>query len=152
MKQFTMTLSKRLQRPVVKLENFFNIYAMIDTGALFPVWNYKEEILTMIGGVKIASNAGFRGFGGKTFGNIYRIPNFRVGDLIFPQFHIVANRDNLPCHMLLSATVFNNLIYEIDNFHHKLNVTIPDSESVSRNLVITDSNGILHVACTSSEF
>lgn len=47
--------------------------------------------------------------------------------------------------MILSATMFRNLMYEIDDKNHKLNVTIPDGESEIRNLIIRDSNGKLHV-------
>ena len=35
----------------------------------------------------------------------------------------------VPFNMILSATMFQNLIYEIDDKNHKLNVTIPDEES-----------------------
>ena len=42
-------------------------------------------------------------------------------------------------------------IYEIDNKHHRLNITVPDDESISRNLTIKDENGRLRVFCTSSE-
>ena len=43
--------------------------------------------------------------------------------------------------------MFDNLIYEIDCKNHRLNVTIPDDESVVRNLRIKDSEGKLYVFC-----
>ncbi len=53
--------------------------------------------------------------------------------------------------MIMSATMFRHLIYEIDDHNYKFNVTIPDKESEVRNLVIWDSEGKLHVACNSAE-
>ncbi|MBR1742580.1 MAG: hypothetical protein IJ733_12090 [Lachnospiraceae bacterium] len=50
-----------------------------------------------------------------------------------------------------SATLFRNLIYEIDDFNHRFNVTIPDTQSTVRNLAIWDEKGNLHVACTSGD-
>lgn len=97
MKQFTLSLNKNFQRPVVYLEKFFNLYAVLD---------------------------------------------------IFPNMHIIAARLNMPFQMILSATMFRNLIYEIDTYNHKLNVTIPDTQSNVRNLVIYDKDGIMHVACS----
>jgi hypothetical protein len=47
--------------------------------------------------------------------------------------------------------MFNNLIYEIDNKHHRLNITVPCDESISRNLTIRDENGHLRVLCSSAE-
>ena len=111
MKQFTLDIKKKIQRPVVHLDTFYGYDAMLDTGALFPVWVSEEEI--------------------------------------YPEFHIIACELKLPCHMLMSATMFRNLIYEIDDYNHRFNVTIPDTQSTVRNLVIRDEKGNLHVSCTS---
>lgn len=151
MKQFTLPLLKITQRPVVHLEEFFDIDAMLDTGSLFPVWTESEDILRVIGCAKVASNVHFGGFGGKATGNLYRVPLFKMGELLYPNLHIIASPSNVPCHMILSATMFRNLIYEIDDKHHKLNITILDTESNVRNLVIYDKDGIMHVACGSAE-
>jgi hypothetical protein len=65
-----------------------------------------------------------------------------VGELIFPNMLIVVN-DELDCpfNMIFSATMFHSLIYEIDDKHYKLNVTIPDDEKFVRNVTLTDSRG-----------
>ena len=149
MKQFTLPLIQKAQRPTARLENFFHIRAMLDTGSLFPVWVEAEEILKSIGGLPIAYNQPFGGFGGMTAGTLYRLPLFRCGDLIFPEMPIIASRINLPCQMLLTATMFSGLIYEVDDHNHRFNVTIPDKESHIRKLTIEDRNGVLHVLCTS---
>lgn len=148
MRQFTLNLLENYNKPIVYLENFFKIRALLDTGADFPVWTVDERLLESIGGVKIKSNVSFRGFGGKAVGNLYRMQYFQLGDLIFPAMHIIAQKINLPCQMILSAPMFHDLIYEIDNIHYKLNVTIPDGKSNVKNLVIYDKDGKMYVACT----
>ena len=82
-------------------------------------------------------------------GNLYLLNTFAFGDLIFPNMSIIACADltEVPFQLILSATLFNSLIYEIDCKNHKLNVTVPDGESVVRNLRIMDSQGRFHVFC-----
>lgn len=94
----------------------------------------------------------FGGFGGRTKGNLYKLQSMVLGDLIFPNIHIVACKDlrDVPFQLILSATMFQNLIYEIDDKNHRFNVTIPDDESNIRNLRIEDSNGRLHILCHSA--
>ena len=151
MKQFTLNLLENFNKPFVYLENFFKIRALLDTGADFPVWTVDEIFLKKIGGVKINSNVSFGGFGGKTTGNLYKMKYFQLGDLIFPEMHIVAKKLNLPCQMILSAPMFHDLIYEIDNVHHKLNITISDGKSNIKNLIIYNKEGKMYVACSDSD-
>jgi hypothetical protein len=55
---------------------------------------------------------------------------------------IIANDEiRSPYNMILSSTMFSNLIYEIDDKNHKLNVSIPNDESNIRNIVLTDTKG-----------
>ncbi len=68
MKQFVLPLAQNTQRPIIRIENFFNIYSMLDTGALIPVWVGNEDILKDIGGKIIAYNQPFGGFGGEAKG------------------------------------------------------------------------------------
>ncbi|MBR2214585.1 MAG: hypothetical protein IJ849_02365 [Selenomonadaceae bacterium] len=149
MKQFTVELKDIEPRPIVMLKNFFGLDAMLDTGSLFPIWVDDERILKEIGGVLEGVNKPFGGFGGMTTGNLYRIPTFQLGDLIYPNFSILASPHKLPCQMLLSATMFSRMMYEVDDQNHRLHVTVPDTESLIRNLRIEDQNGRLHIFCTS---
>ena len=151
MKQFSLTLQEKTQRPVAHLKNFYGLDAMLDTGALFPIWVAEEETLIELGGSLINKSVEFGGFGGMTTGKLYKLPIFRVGDLIFPEFHIIACQIAIPCQVILSATMFRNLIYEVDDFCHRFSVTIPDTQSEVRNLIIWDTEGRLHVACNSAE-
>lgn len=150
MRQFTLNLDKKSQRPTVVLDG---VLAMLDTGASFPVWVDDEDILvSLLDGKLVKRDVKFGGFGGMTTGNLYQLNNFILGDLIFPNMYIVSCTDlNVPFNMILSATMFSNLIYEIDDRNKKFNVTIPDSESVVRRLVIEDTSGKLHVLCNSEE-
>lgn len=91
------------------MNNWYRLNALLDTGALFPVWTAPEEALISIGAAKI--------------------------------------KENVPYHIILSATMFHNLIYEIDIKNHKLNIIVPDDESTVRNLRIEDTNGKLHILC-----
>lgn len=153
MKQFTLNLSKDMQRPVVILKNWNNFRALLDTGAYLPIWTDDEKLLADLGGVCKKTGVPFGGFGGKTKGNLYVLPSVSVGELIFPSMHIIACNDlrETPFQMILSATMFDGLIYEINTKTHKLNITVPNDESNVRNLRIEDANGHLHVLCSSDE-
>lgn len=147
MKQFTLNMNNRYQRPIIELKSWHNLEALLDTGAFFPVWTMDEDILKILGGKCIRKEVPFSGFGGETRGNLYELQSIVIGDLVFPNIHIIACKDlkNVPFQLVLSATMFSGLIYEIDSKNYKLNITIPDDESTVRNLRIEDSDGKLHI-------
>ena len=153
MEQFSLELSAEMQRPIVYLENWYGLNALLDTGAIFPVWTFDEDVLLEIGGKLVKEGVDFSGFGGTAVGNLYQIPYVTVGKLTFPHMHIISCKlnEDVPYHIILSATMFRNLRYEIDDKEHILNITIPDGESTVRNLVIEDKKGKLHVLCQSEE-
>ncbi len=151
MRQFSLPLMNNAQRPIARLESFFRLRAMLDTGAVLPVWTEDEDLLRRIGGIPVATNQPFGGFGGMTTGTLYRFRLFQCGSLLFPDLPVIAARIDLPCQMLLSATMFSGLIYEVDDCNHTLNVTIPDHESHVRKLTIEDRNGNLHILCLSEK-
>ena len=134
MKQFTLDLDKSQQRPIVMLQK--GLKALLDTGAYIPVWVGGERVLSEgLGAELVSKNISFTGVGGIAYGNLYKV-TIQVGDLMY---------------IILSATMFAHLIYEIDDKNHKLNITVPDSESMIRNLRIVDKNGKLYVLCNSGE-
>lgn len=51
--------------------------------------------------------------------------------------------------LILSASMLTGLIYEIDNQNHMLNITVPDTESLVRNLVIQRDGENIGVLCNS---
>lgn len=147
MKQFVMPLVKNSLRPVVKMTNWNNFRALLDTGAYFPIWTDDEHILDDLGGRLVKKDIFFGGFGGTARGCLYELESMTVGGLIFPNTHIIACRDlkDVPFQLILSATMFRGLIYEIDDKNHRLNITVPDKESTVRNLRIEDSEGRVHI-------
>ena len=149
MKQFTLYLNRNAQRPIVILKQPFPLNAMLDTGSLFPVWVDTEKELHGIGGTFERSNVPFGGFGGMTTGDLYRIPTFCVGDLVFPHFPVILSPRDLPCQILLSATMFSRLVYEIDDKNHLLNFSVPEDESLVRPLNVRIENGRLQIFCSS---
>ena len=151
MKQFSLRLNKNSQRPIARLDTFHNYDAMLDTGSVFPMWVKGEDILQGIGGQLIMDRVQFSGFGGSSEGKLYRLEMVQIGELFYPGLNIISCRIDIPCYMILSATMFHSLIYEVDDYNHSLNFTIPDKESAVRNLKIWDSKGKLHVACQSAD-
>lgn len=99
-----------------------HLRALLDSGAYIPIWVDDEKLLTdVLGATLVKQNVEFAGFGGKAVGNLYRV-TMQIGDLI----------------------------YEVDDKHHKLNITVPDDESLIRNLRIVDKDGKIHVLCNSA--
>ena len=149
MEQFTLELNKMARRPIIIIDGSVTLDAMLDTGALFPVWVAPKEALTSIGGTFDISDVPFGGFGGMTKGDLYRIPTFCVGKLIFPHFPVILSPRNLPCQILLSATMFSRLVYEIDDKNHLLNFSVPEGESLVRPLNVRMENGRLQIFSSS---
>ena len=152
MRRFMLNLNSRYQRPVIQLSSWHNFEALLDTGAVFPIWTDEEDILSLIGGKLVKKDISFGGFGGEAKGSLYRLQNVVVGELIFPDIYMIACKDlrDVPFQLILSATMFCGLIYEIDDKNHKLNITVPDGESIVRNLRIEDSAGRLHILAGSA--
>lgn len=146
MRQFSLKLDMTQQRPVVLLENALT--ALLDTGAYIPIWTDEEDILLSdMGGKLVKTKVPFTGFGGIAYGNLYQV-TLEVGDLIFPNMHIIANNElDSSYNLILSATMFDGLSYEINTRTHWLHITVANDSDLVRNLRIVDSNGRLHVLC-----
>lgn len=70
---------------------------------------------------------------------------------MFTNIHIIAsNMVTIPFSMILSATMFQGLIYEIDTVNNSFNVTIPDNESNIRNYKLLDSDGNIYILSQSA--
>lgn len=143
--QLILKLDANARRPVVKLDWFNGCRALIDTGALFPVWTASEKILTHKLGAKLEkSDISFSGFGGNVSGTLYRV-NFKLNHLMFLDMPIIAtNMYSLNCHLILPATMFDKMIYEIDTINHVLNIDTKDNQFV-RILRLSDDNGRISV-------
>ena len=150
MKQYSLRLDKTRQRPVVILNN--GLTALFDTGAYIPVWTDDEDILVSeLDAVLVRNGMPLSGFGGSTFGNLYKV-NLDVGGILYPSMHIIANNEiNATFNLILSATMFAGLIYQIDTVNHMLNIEIPGWESNVRNLRIVNADGKICVLCSTAE-
>lgn len=148
--KLTFELDESSQRPIVILKN--GLTALVDTGALFPVWVASEEMLKLLGAEKVKDDVSFSGFGGKTYGTLYRLKDFNFDGLIYPSLHIVAcdKLGEQPYYMILSATMFSGLMYEIDDANHIMNVYVPEGQSVNRKVEIVDRDGRVHVLTESA--
>ena len=93
-----MILNKDFQRPIIYLSNWHGLNALLDTGALFPVWTASETVLLSLGGVLQQKDVVFGGFGGKTQGNLYQLDQVTIGKLIFQKMAIISCNDlkNVP--------------------------------------------------------
>ena len=66
--QITLKLDENSRRPVVKLDWFYGCRALLDTGALFPVWTGNAVLLEKLGAKLVQEEeVGYGGFGGKSF-------------------------------------------------------------------------------------
>ena len=146
MQSIIFRLLKNVNRPVAILPTFYGVLAMIDTGSVFPVWCGEEEVLQEYGATKILDEVEFGGFGGMTKGKLYQMPVFNFGGLIFPHMNIILHEGfSVTTPLILPATIFHNLIFEINNKLHTLKITIPDGESNVRNFIIREEGGHLRV-------
>jgi hypothetical protein len=146
MKQVTLSLADDTIRPVIRLKEWNNVRALLDTGALYPVWVAGESTLIKYGGVYTGENVRFGGFGGMTDGKLYEV-NIAIGELIFPRMSIILCNDikNPPYQLVLSAYLFKGLIYTIDDKNHSLIINTLDNESLIRNFKITTIDNRLQV-------
>ena len=59
--------------------------ALLGTGAYIPVWTDDEDILiSFLGAEFVRSNVQMSGFGGVTYGNLYK-ENIDVGGILYPR-------------------------------------------------------------------
>ncbi len=143
--QITIQLDDEARRPIAKINWFSGCRALIDTGALFPIWNKSEDMLVKKLGAKLAKrNVTFGGFGGEAQGNLYRV-NFELDGLIYIDMPIIASRlSKANWHMIISATMFDGMAYEIDTINKKLNIDTKDNQPV-RILRLSDDDNSLSV-------
>lgn len=150
MRQILLELDKSSSRPIVL---FNGLKALLDTGAYVPVWVTKEEDLKVKRGARfIKAGVPFSGFGGTTKGNLYRM-TLQIGDMVYPDMPILANAEvDSGFDMILSASMFDGLIYQVDTVNHVLNIDIPDNESNVRHIRLKDSKGELFVLSGVDEY
>ena len=105
---------KEYQRPIIEL---YNNWAMIDTGAIIPVLSmHPKKVQQEFSGKVIKEGLPIGGIGGESTGDVYRIPEFRVGELTYSPFEVFVPRQPLmKFPILLSATMFYGMDYTVKN-------------------------------------
>lgn len=142
--EIIVNLDKNSRRPIAEIDWFDGCLAMVDTGALFPIWTSTDDALIELGAKLQMKDVSFGGFGGRTQGNLYRV-NFKLNNIIYVDMPIIAKEMNdLSCHMIISATMFEKMIYTIDDIDKKLEIRIPDNQIV-RNLRLSNEKGGISV-------
>ena len=111
---------------------------LIDTGAIIPIWTSNISQLVKFGATFYKSNVPFSGFGGTAYGDAYNLPDLYIGKLHFKDIKIVANSSlgNVPFYMIISATMFRSLAYEIDMIDYNLNIRMKNSDNFERKLLV----------------
>lgn len=154
MTSFDFSLDPEYQIPVFTLVYWHNIRALLDTGAYTPMWTYTESSLRKIGGRPTYKTAPASGVAGSVECHQYVIPSVRIGPLAYKDLKVLYTdkfqREGF--HLLLSATMFDGLIYEINRKKHILTLSIPEDESLDRVVRIRDSNGEYHNLCESLRY
>lgn len=142
--EFIIELDTNYQRPVVKI-NGFN--ALVDTGAKIPVVSLPEKVLEIVYHAEcVIDNAQIKGFGGSCFGKVYKLQSLKIGKLIYPNLHVFVPDEPMDeFEIIISATMLNGLIYEINTRSGNMLIQVPDEEQCIRNLVLYDKNGQLHI-------
>lgn len=105
---------------------------LLDTGADIPVWvGSLSELKRLYNARLVKKDTCFSGFGGSNKCDLYYIDFYFSSvteSLIFPEMPIAVLKefDEYPFNMILSASMFYGLIYEIDTVQSKLKITIKD--------------------------
>lgn len=141
----TFDLAVKTNRPIIKLDYIFTgCTALLDTGAIIPVWTKEVRLLKELGAKLYKKDVPFSGFGGQTKGDLYKI-DLQLGKIIYPGLPVVVYEDNkIPGYFIFSATMFKNMVYTIDDVTKRFIVLLPDNQ-VSYNLQVVDSNGKIAV-------
>ncbi|MBQ7705728.1 MAG: hypothetical protein IJT73_09945 [Selenomonadaceae bacterium] len=142
MKEFSLPLMSEYARPVIKL---YGMPSLIDTGAVVPVFSVYPYFLEKTFAAKmILPRGNISGFGGKEYGSVYSLKNFKVGELIFETLEVfVPDEPDIKFRFLLSATLFHGMDYEIDTINQKFTVRMNDEQNFNREFKIKDLEGKL---------
>lgn len=109
-------LSDRHRRPVFGFHVASRHYvALLDTGAEISVFTLGSSTMQEIGGTFVTNDAWFTGFGGSIRGDLYRI-DINIGSLKYKELPIICIHDlTMKFEFILSATIFSNFCYTIND-------------------------------------
>ena len=128
--------AKNLSRPIIGLDHVFSgCRALIDTGALFPVWTASEESFIALGALrdKALPTGYVGGLSGESEGSIYRYTLNMNGIYYINMPFIAIQMKRNKFHMILPATMFFGMDVDVDFAEHQL-VIETNSNQVSYNM------------------
>ncbi|MBR2216242.1 MAG: hypothetical protein IJ849_10890 [Selenomonadaceae bacterium] len=126
MAKIELPMLKKYQRPIVEL---YGLHALVDTGAVIPMFSLPVRIITAIfpEAEKILERHSVGGIGGESLGDVYRLPNFAIGELTYSPFDaFVPYEPSLKYPILLSAPLFSGMFYGFDSAESKFIVETKD--------------------------
>ncbi|MBQ9503922.1 MAG: hypothetical protein IJU93_02835 [Lachnospiraceae bacterium] len=142
MQQYTFKTSKSNTRPVIRI--YENLSAVIDTGADIPVCSDANVLIERLGANEISIPGKVIetvGISGSVRGRIFRVKGFELGPLIYPELNFFVPDDpTMSSTFLLSASMFNGLICEVNFKDHYFRITLLDDEQTVR-LVSFEKDG-----------
>lgn len=143
MKSFNLKLNQKIQRPVTKL---YNVNTLIDTGAVIPTFSMPVYMLERaFHPEKLLENVSIGGFGEASYGDMYALKDFKVGDFNFSQLDIfIPYKPVTRYPFLLSATMFYGTDYDINTIKGEMMVNIPDTMSLDRTFEVKSLSGQLY--------
>ena len=141
MQEYVFNMQNDADRPIIMLDSIFpGCTALIDTGAIIPVWTKDVELLKELGAQLVKKDVSFSGFGGETKGDLYKL-DLQLAELFYPGLPIVVHENNkIPGFFIFSATMFNKMIYTIDDIRKQFEVRIEDNQ-ICRNLSLQMADG-----------
>ena len=144
-------LSRYFLRPVITVNCGGEEYpALIDTGAVVPVFTFGQEKIAEIGGRSLYRTTSFGGFGGLCRGELYRV-DIDLGVLKYVDLPIIcAHNANMPFAFIFPATMFTGFSYTIDDAARTLTVDTRTNETDLR-LRIYDGTGEFRVLVGSAK-
>lgn len=85
-------LEDKTNRPIIRLNEIFpGCTALLDTGAIIPVWTKDVGLLQRLGARIQKQDIAFSGFVGKTKGDLYKI-DLVLDKIIFPGILYLAQQ------------------------------------------------------------
>ncbi|MBR2214778.1 MAG: hypothetical protein IJ849_03340 [Selenomonadaceae bacterium] len=114
MARIEIPLIKEYQRPIIEL---YDEWTLIDTGAIVPIISLRpKKIIKEFSGELKKANVQVGGLGGESNGDVYQIPEFKIGEnLVYSPFEVfVPHAPFLKFPFLLSATMFYGMNYAIN--------------------------------------
>lgn len=135
-------LSSRFNKPMISLlYNGNEKWALIDTGAMQPMWLKSESSLLDFGGISTGNQKVFYGIGGNDECDEYIIKEFKLGCFIYTNFKIYLSKKlkYKDCDILLPYTMFHSMVVIIDRVNSLFGLYAPDNKE-NRSLIYFDEN------------